>query len=188
MKKLYLDHYATRLKHRPIRADFDENYKKKVVLWKLRFKRLKSTKSESWTNVDLRKALKSLKTNKTRDPSGLINELFKFPTIGCDLENAILSLANGIKSSFYVPKIMQLSNITTIQKKNKPKHNLESDRGIFTQSVFKKIVDRLIYQEKYPLIDKSMTDSNIGSRKRRNIKNHLFIIYNTWDYKLCIEK
>ena len=90
---------------------------KKISLWKLRFERLKSTKTESWTIVDLKKALKSLKTNKTRDPSGLINELFKFPTIGCDLENAILSLANGIKSSFYVPKIMQISNITYSEEK-----------------------------------------------------------------------
>ena len=39
LKKLYLDHYATRLEHRQIRAEFEENYMKKVVLWKLRFKR-----------------------------------------------------------------------------------------------------------------------------------------------------
>ena len=57
------------------------------------------------------------------------------------------------------------------------KHSLESDRGIFSLSVFKKIIDRLIYQEKYPLVDQLMTDSNIGSRKGKNIKNHLFIIY-----------
>ena len=37
--------------------------------------------------------------------------------------------------------------------------------------------DKLIYQEKYPLIDENMSNSNIGARKRRNIKNHLFIIY-----------
>ena len=35
----------------------------------------------------------------------------------------------------------------------------------------------MIYHEKFPLIDKNMTDSNIGARKRRNIKNHLFILY-----------
>ena len=35
----------------------------------------------------------------------------------------------------------------------------------------------MIYIEKYPLIDKNMTDSNVGARKQKSIKNHLFIIY-----------
>ena len=177
MKKLYIDHYAKRLEHRKIKVDYLENYNKKVKLWQLRFERLKETKSKSWSNKDLKTALKSLKTNKTRDPSGLTNELFKHPVIGSDLENAILKLVNGIKTHFYVPQIMQLSNITTIYKRKMSKHSLESDRGIFSLSVFKKIIDRLIYQEKYPLVDQLMTDSNIGSRKGKNIKNHLFIIY-----------
>ena len=72
---------------------------------------------------------------------------------------------------------MQLSNITTIYKKKGSKHELENDRGIFGLSVFKKILDNLIYQEKYPFIDERMSDSNIGARKRKSIKNHLFIIY-----------
>ena len=62
-------------------------------------------------------------------------------------------------------------------KKKGSKHSLESDRGIFGLSVFKKIIDRLIYQEKYPLIDAGMSDSNIGARKKKNIKNHLFLVY-----------
>ena len=70
-----------------------------------------------------------------------------------------------------------MSNITTIFKLKGSRHELDNDRGIFGQSVFKRIIDKLIYQEKYPLLDKGMTDSNIGARKRRNIKNHLFIIY-----------
>ena len=70
-----------------------------------------------------------------------------------------------------------MSNITTIYKKKGSKHSLESDRGIFGLSVFRKIIDGLIYKEKYPLVDAAMTDSNIGARKKKNIKNHLFIIY-----------
>ena len=146
-----------------------------MKLWSLRFERLKATQSNNWSNKDLKTALKSLKSNKTRDPSGFINELFKYPLIGSDLENAILKMVNGIKAHYYVPPIMQLSNITTIHKKVLSKHSLESDRGIFSLSVFKKIIDWLIYQEKYPLLDQSMTDSNIGSRRGKNIKNHLFI-------------
>ena len=39
------------------------------------------------------------------------------------------------------------------------------------------ILDSLIYQEKYPLIDSQMSNSNIGARKHRNIRDHLFIVY-----------
>ena len=73
--------------------------------------------------------------------------------------------------------MLQLCNIKTIFKGRGSKHDLESDRRIFSLSFYKKIIDRLIYLEKYPFIDQLMTDSNIGGRKRRNIKNHLFIIH-----------
>ena len=39
----------------------------------------------------------------------------------------------------------------------------------------KKILDKLIYSDKYKDIDKRMTDSNIRARRDRSIKNHLFI-------------
>ena len=35
---------------------------------------------------------------------------------------------------------------------------------------------RLIYKDKYKVIDKSMSDSNVGARKNKNIINHLFVI------------
>ena len=44
-------------------------------------------------------------------------------------------------------------------------------------SVLKRIIDGLIYSDKYSDIDGGMSDSNIGGRKKMNIKNHLFIIY-----------
>ena len=55
--------------------------------------------------------------------------------------------------------------------------NLENDRGIFGTSLVKRIIEKLIYNEKYEDIDMGMSDSNIGGRKKKNIKNHLFIIY-----------
>ena len=41
----------------------------------------------------------------------------------------------------------------------------------------KKIIDKIIYIEKYPLLDENMSDSNIGARKKKNIRNHLFIVH-----------
>ena len=35
---------------------------------------------------------------------------------------------------------------------------------------------KLIYNEEYETIDSNMSDSNIGARKRKNIRNHIFII------------
>ena len=124
---------------------------------------------------------------ESRDPSGLLNELFKSPDIGKDLEKAILKLVNGMKSQSYIPDPVKMSNITTIYKSSGSRHNLENDRGIFSLSVFRKIIDKLIYQEKYPLINKNMSNSNIGARKKRNIKNHLFIIYAIINYAIKVK-
>ena len=82
LKKLYLEHYVKRLEHRTIKDNYQDNYDKKVVLWKMRYDKLKLTKSDNWTIKDLMSTLKLLKTNKSRDPSGLVNELFKPPVIG----------------------------------------------------------------------------------------------------------
>ena len=130
-----------------------------------------------WSLKELRNGIKLLKNNKSHDPSGLLNELFKSPVIGKELEMAILKLVNGIKSKYLIPSTIQMSNITTIYKSSGSRQDLESDRGTFSLSVYRKIIDKLIYQEKYPMIDENMSNSNIGARKKRNIKNHLFIIY-----------
>ena len=72
---------------------------------------------------------------------------------------------------------MQLANISTIYKNKASRMEMKNDRGIFILSVFRKILDKLLYLDKYPDIDKNMSDSNIGARKERNIKNHLFVVY-----------
>ena len=35
---------------------------------------------------------------------------------------------------------------------------------------------KLIYNEKYETIDSSMSDSNVGARRNKNIRNHIFVI------------
>ena len=44
-------------------------------------------------------------------------------------------------------------------------------------TVLKKILDKLIYLDNYKDLDQNMSDSNIGARRRRNIKDHLLIIH-----------
>ena len=55
LKNLYLEHYENRLKHRPIKDNYLDNYHKKVKLWQMRFEKLKSTRTDKWSIKDLKK-------------------------------------------------------------------------------------------------------------------------------------
>ena len=35
---------------------------------------------------------------------------------------------------------------------------------------------KLVYNDKYPIVDSNMSDSNVGARKGKNIRNHIFIV------------
>ena len=117
LKKLYLETYVDRLKHRDVEPGCESNYLKKVELWNMRFNYLRNRKTEDWTEDELTVTLKQLKNNKTRDPSGLINEIFKPPVIGKDLKDALLQFINGIIREYYFPLETLQSNITSIYKR-----------------------------------------------------------------------
>ena len=87
--------------------------------------------------------------------------MFKPPIIGKDLKSAILHLMNGIKQNMRLPSFMQMSNITTISKPKSSKFDMNGERGIFILSVFRKIFDKLIYNDQYNEIESAMSDSNI---------------------------
>ena len=149
----------------------------KNELWKYRLSSLKGKVTNPWTINNLEKALNSLKNNQARDPMGLINELFKPGILGEQMKFATLSLMNDIKQSLVIPKQMKLSNITSIWKKKGSRMDMSNERGIFVLTAVRKILDKLTYLDKYPDIELSMSGSNIGARKKRNIRDHLFIIY-----------
>ena len=117
------------------------------------------------------------KNNQSGDPSGLISELFKPGVMGQDLAHSLLDLLNGIKAELFIPEQLKLANITTIYKNKGSRLDLKNDRGIFILSIFRKMLDKMTYYDKYDGIDNFMSDSNIGARKSRNIRNHLFVIY-----------
>ena len=137
---------------------------------------------------DVEKIVKNLKNNQTRDPIGMINELFKPGVMGQDMKKSVLLLVNGVKVYFSFPEFMQLANISSLYKNSGSRFSLESDRGIFILTVFRKILDKLIYKDKYPEVEKNMSDSNIGARRGKSIKNHLFIIYAKINSVLVEEK
>ena len=103
LRKLYLDTYVHRLRHREIRPELTEVYRLKTTLWNRRLEVLKSNKTQNWTLDDLTKTLKGLKNNKARDPDGYINEIFNPNVIGSNLKGGLLHLANGVKEEQFFP-------------------------------------------------------------------------------------
>ena len=43
-------------------------------------------------------------------------------------------------------------------------------------TIFRRILDRLIYNDEYKNIDSNLTDSNVGARKGRNIRDNIFVL------------
>ena len=71
---------------------------------------------------------------------------------------------------------MRKTDIATIYKGKGEKCNLENDRGIFLVTIFRSILMRLIYGDKYNIIDSNMSDSQVGGRKGKNVRNHIWIM------------
>ena len=149
----------------------------KSKLWEMRFISLRGKISKPWNLKDLDTVCKSLKNNQSRDPIGMLNELFKKGVAGNDLRVGVLQLMNEIKSSFFIPEFMEYSDITTIYKNKGSRQDLQNDRGIFVLVVLRNFLDKLTYADKYTHLDNAMSDSNIGARKHKNVRNHLFIVY-----------
>ena len=74
-----------------------------------------------------------------------------------------------------MPEIIRYANITTIPKKGSGLE-LKNERGIFRCSVLRQILMRLIYDSKYEIIDKNMSEFQMGARKNKGCRNNLFII------------
>ena len=93
------------------------------------------------------------------------------------MKDALLAFVNGLKVNLKVPLFMNYADITSIMKQKNSKEDMSNQRGIFGIMIFKKLLDYLIYNDYYNVIDNNMTDSNIGGRKKRMAQDHLFIIY-----------
>ena len=57
------------------------------------------------------------------------------------------------------------------------KSDFSNQRGIFNVSKIRSILDKMLYMDVYETIDQELSYSNIGARKGRNIRDHLFVVY-----------
>ena len=177
LRKLYLKTYQQRMRNRVIKKELAEFKEIKEDLFDKRLKLAEEKKSELWNMSHLEKALKYLKNKKSRDPVGWINELFKDGVAGKNLKFSLLHIVNKIKEENHIPDFVRLADVSTIYKGKGSKKELLNERGIFVVTILRSILMRLIYQDYYAMIDKSMSDSQIGARKGKNIRNHLWIVH-----------
>ena len=82
-----------------------------------------------------------------------------------------------IQDTKEVPELMELANIITLYKGKGSRFELDNDRGIFILTILRMIHDRIIYNDIYEKVDKSMSDAQVGGRRNRGIRNHLFMLY-----------
>ena len=67
-----------------MRSDMSYLKNKKKRIFEMKLKLASNNKSKPWTMAELEVVLKNLKNNKSRDPEGFINEIFKIDVIGTD--------------------------------------------------------------------------------------------------------
>ena len=127
LKQLYLNTFTHRLHHRPIRPGFVKLKVWKEELCKKRLQIASSTKSAPWNQNQLLKVLTKLKKGKSRDPHGLINDIFKPEVCGQDLWTSLLMLMNKVKDTLFIPKYLEYATIVSIYKGRGEKMCLEND-------------------------------------------------------------
>ena len=176
LKDLYLSTYLHRLRNRPIKNEMNEIKRLKEELLEIRLNLANRNKSVPWNMNDLESVLKTLKQRKSRDPNGWVRDLFSSDIAGKNLKISMLKMFNKIKEENFIPEFIRKADVTTIYKGKGEKVNLENDRGIFLVTTFRSILMKLIYKEKYNIIDGHMSDSQIGGRKGKNVRNHIWII------------
>ena len=102
-----LEAYSERLGNNKIEPNLLSLEKDTNELCEIRLKVTKKNKTPPWDMEDLKLAIKQLSTNKSRDPEGLINEIFKEAAAGDDLLIAVLRLMNLIKSKQHYPNLFR---------------------------------------------------------------------------------
>ena len=176
IEEIAVDAYKKRLENRPIKEGLENLRKVKENLCRERLRDASKKKTPPWTMDDLEKVLNYLKRNKSSDPLGYCNELFRSEVAGKDLKLAILKLMNKIKFKQLYPEILELCDISSIYKLRGSRNSYDNYRGIFRVTILRSILDRLIYNDEYKTIDDNLTDSNVGARKDRNIRDNIFVL------------
>ena len=73
--------------------------------------------------------------------------------------------------------MMKTVNIALIPKTGRRNlQHIENHRGIFLIHKFRSLLMRMLLNDKYKTLDNFMSDSNVGGRKGRSVRDHLFMV------------
>ena len=125
LDKLVLDLYRERLKSHQIKESLKLHEIQREELCKKRLEEAQKNKTPDWTLEDLELVLQQLKNNKSRDPLGFANKVFKPENAGTDLKLALLKISNNIKNNKYFLKHLQYVTLVACTKIKAPKKILE---------------------------------------------------------------
>ena len=137
----------------------------------------KQNKFPDWTLENLEKVLKSLKKSQSQDRMGFVNEMFMMQNLGEDLKQSLVHLFNNIKNLNEIPYFFRNVYVTAIPKKLKSPLDLINLRGIFLVPKLRGIFMKLIYNSIIDIIEDNLSSSNIGARKKKSPRDHLFVTY-----------
>ena len=174
-KKVTLKHFQHRMRKRPVKDEIEKVAEENKNVFQKRLEDSKNKKSTPFQMIELDNVLKSLKSDKSKDPDNYFRELFQYGTIGEDLKYSILMMMNKMKDQVAIPAALKRANITILHKKN-CKLDLNNWRGVFVSSVLRIILMKLVHERTYLKVDKSMTDAQIGARRSKSVRNHLFVL------------
>ena len=177
LKKLYQKTYENRLSHKPIQEGWKDFKNLKESLFRERICYSSETIVKDWTESEIRNICSKLKSGKARDRDDLIFELFNPKVCGADMSRSLQKMFNGIKNNLEIPQFMRKVAITSLYKNKGSKSDFSNQRGVFNVSKVRSILDKILYSDVYETIDKELSYSNIGARKGRNIRDHLFVVY-----------
>ena len=177
LKQLYIDHFKFRLRERPILPKFkgfeskiEEDFQSILTVTKKNI-------LKDWSESDLDKVLRSLKSKQSQDAKGWANEIFCYKNIGENLKTSLLMLCNKVKNTMEIPDFFQDAYISAIPKKKKCPSSLSSERGIFLLNKVRMVFLKLLYNSNIPNIEKNLSNSNIGGRKGKASRDHLFVLF-----------
>jgi len=176
IENIVIKRFEERLTPLTMKEDLVMHKVQREDLCSQRLEKARKNITPDWTPRELECVLKQLKNDKSKDPLDIPNELFKPENAGIDLKLAVLRLMNQIKQQQKIPSSLKYCNITSIYKNKGSKKDFENYRGIFRVVTLRNILDKLIYNDEYPTIDANLTDSNVGARQKRNIRDNIFVI------------
>ena len=80
-----------------------------------------------------------------------------------------------MKEEIVIPESLRTAHITMIHKKDN-KLDLRNWRGIFVTSVIRTIFMKILHGQSYEKVASSMTNSQIGAKKNKSVRDHLYVL------------